>query len=270
MALPTPESPTHAPPVITLERFKKILSDHHSPALAEADAIWKTLIDEEVDPSFALGQFHAESLYGTAGHATVTKSWGNMLWSEPLTKNAAGQYSPGNGYTYAKYNNWTDSVKDYVFELTFYEVTWELETIYEATAKWIGEGNTPGSPDHLRYLNIVINDMISYEYLDGDFYEAGDKMVYTGGNFDRVTGKLNTKYPVTSGLQLYRGTNGDLLKTYSGASSKVGDASTYAWYLGEVQGSPDWGAICIGTTVADPKGTWVYIKNIDTNKIVTV
>lgn len=262
--LPNPQSPTHDAPRITKARFTQLLKSKDSPMVPEASAVYDVLISEGVEPAFALAQFRVESQYGTAGHAKVTGSIGNMLYDSNLTILASGQYAPGNGYTYAKYNNYVDAAKDYCRYLHWYRDRYGLDTIYEATARWLGK--TPGSSGHTSYVNIIIADMVEYQYPNGAFYEAGDKMIYTAGNFDRTTGRLRTKYPVVNGVtKLYRGTNGDFLKTFSATGDK-GDVS-YAWYMGDVQGSPKWGAVLIGTSLADPKGTWVFIQNIDTSKI---
>ena len=96
--------------------------------------------------------------------------------------------------------------------------------------------------------------MIRYEYPQGG-YESGDEMIYAGPSLDRITGRLSLKYPVSYGLQLYRGARDDMpLKKYSGAGGR-------AWWLGYVNGGKTWGAIFIGTTSADPDATLVYIKN---------
>lgn len=260
MALPSPQSPTLAAPRITLARFKQLLRAKDSPAVAESDAVFAILVDQGVDVAFALAQFRVESQYGTAGHAKVTNSIGNMLYDANLTKLASGKYSPGNGYTYAVYNNYVDAITDYCRYLHWYKNEYNLISIYQATARWLGK--TPGSAGHVSYVNIIISDMIEYEYPTGG-YEAGDKMIYFGEAFDRVTGKIVQKYPVTYGLELYRGTNGDLLKKYTGTAGM-------AWWLGLVNGSNTWGSIVIGTSSADADATIVYIKNPDLTKVVRV
>jgi hypothetical protein len=262
------DSPTLAPPRIEYGRFLQLLQSKNSPAVPEAIDIWNIFIGQGVDPSFALAQYRVESQYGTAGHAVVTGSWGNMLYDSNLTKLAVSRYSPGNGYTYAVYDSYRNAAIDYARYLHWYKDKYNLYTIYEATARWIGK--VPGSSGHISYINIVINDMYEYEFQDGKFYEVGDKMIYGGAPFDRATGRIVQKYPVINGMPLYRGTDGSILKNYSGPSSKIGDLKSYAWYLGLVQGSTDWGMICIGTSVADADATWCYIQNIDTNKIVNV
>src|SRR5688572_28284044 len=180
MALPTPNSPTLDTPRISRARFKQLLASKNSPALPESDAVYDILIREEVEPAFALAQFRVESQYGTSGHAKTTHSWGNMLWDRNLTILAAGPWipDPPNGYTYAKYNHWVDAITDYCRYIHWYQDEYGLGDIYGATARWLGK--TPGTSGHVSYVNIIINDMIEYQYTDGVFYEAGDKMIYGG------------------------------------------------------------------------------------------
>jgi len=255
-------SPTLAAPRISYARFLGLLNSKNSPAVAESKSIWDYFVAQSVDPSFALAQYRVESQYGTAGYAKITKSWGNMLYDSTLTLLASGQYAPGNGFTYAKYSNHLDAAKDYARYLHNYAEVRGKETIYEATAEWIGK--TPGSPGHINYVDTVISDMYEYEISDGEFYEVGDKMIYAGTPFDRATGKIMQKYPVVKdSTVLYRGTDGTVLKTYKGTSGN-------AWFFGLVQGSTDWGLICIGTLDADPDATLCYIKNVDLKKVVNV
>lgn len=259
--IPTQDSLTLAPPRITKARFKQLLQTKNSPAVPESDAVYDILVAQGVDVSFALAQFRVESQYGTAGYAKITGSWGNMLHDDHLTTHEDGTYTPSNGYTYATYANYVDAITDYCTYIHWYKDQYNLDTIYEATARWIGK--VPGSSGHISYVTIIVNDMIEYEYPQGG-YESEDEMIYFGAAFDRAVGRIVQKYPVTSGLTLYRGTNDSfVLKKYSGKDG-------LAWWLGFVNGGTAWGAIVIGTSSADPDATIVYIKNPDPNKIVTI
>jgi hypothetical protein len=182
-----------------------------------------------------------------------------MLYDENLTILASGRYSPGNGYTYATYSNYKYAIIDYCRYLDWYLDEYKLGTIYGATARWIGK--KPGDPGHTSYVNIIINDMIAYENPEGTFYESGDRMIYTNGGLkgDRIT----RRYLLSTGTILYRGTNGDILKKYSGVTSK-------ALWLGLVNGAKDWGMLMVKTSSADETGTLVYIKSPDLSKISTV
>jgi hypothetical protein len=271
MALPTPQSPTHAPPRITVDKFIERLKSKNSPAVLHAYNIWSILVANGVDPSFALAQYRVESQYGTSGHATVTDSWGNMLYDSNLTLLSGPSYKPGNGYTYATYNpnRFEDAVEDYCRYLAWYRDRYGLEDIYGATARWTGK--VPGTPGHLSYCNTIVNDMVVYEFPPGTFYNSGDGMIYAGASVgrdstDHITGQLKRRYPIKYGDKIYRGPSLDLfLKTWANNSPNQA-----AWYLGEVNGSFKWGALLVGTSVADPDGTVVYIPNIDKTKIITV
>lgn len=260
---PTPQSPTLALPRITAAKFKSLLKSKNSPAVPESDAVYNILLAQSVDPSFALAQFRVESQYGTAGFAKETGSWGNMLWDSNLTVLASGKVTKivgGKPYTYATYANYRNAIIDYCGYIHWYIGEYGLTTIYGATARWIGKD--PGSTGHQSYVTTIINDMIEYEYPQGG-YESGDKMIYFGPSLDRNTGQMTLKYPVTVGLQLYRGADVSFpLKKYSGTPGK-------AWWLGFVNGGKEWGAIVIGTTLADADATVVYIKNPDPSKIVS-
>lgn len=255
--IPTPQSPTLAAPRITYSKFLSLLKSKGSPAVYEAEDAWQVFIAEGVDPSFALAQFRVESQYGTSGYAKTTGSWGNMLWDDNLTILAIDKYRPGNGYTYAVYDTYYDACTDYARYLHWYKDEYGFHDIYRATARWIGR--QPGSSGHESYVTIIIDDMIKYEYPEGG-YESGDKMIYAGPTLDRKTGQLGLKYPITTGMNLYRGTDGALLKKYSGTPGN-------AWWIGFVNGGKEWGAVVIGTSSADVDATIVYIKNPDPAKI---
>lgn len=260
MSIPSPQSPTHAPPRITVEKFISLLKSKNSPAVPEANAVWGVLLDKGVDPSFALAQYRVESQYGTEGHAKVTGSWGNMLFDKNLTILASGKYAPGNGYTYATYDNFVDAITDYCRYLAWYRDEYNFWDIYRATARWIGKA--PGSPGHTSYVTIVVNDMIEYEFEEDEFYEVGDKMIAAQGYIDKVSEKIAKRIFVPTGTILYRGTNGDVLKKLSPATGLPG---LDLLFFGLAQGSPEWGLVLVGSTTAGDR--LVYIKNPDLTKL---
>lgn len=263
--IPTRDSPTLAPPRISLARFKQLLIGKNSPAVPEASLIYGYLVQYTVDPSFALAHFRVESQYGTSGFATETNSWGNMLYDPYLTINNVGTItkstSDGYRYTYATYANYAAAIIDYVRYIHHYIDIYDLSTIYGATGRWLGINRT-GTAGHINYVTAIINDMIEYEYPTGG-YNTGDKMIYAGPAFDRKTGRIVQKYPVTVGMELYRSTSGDFLKKFSGTPGN-------AWWLGFPNNDPTWGALFIGTTLADPDATLVYIKNPVRSKIINI
>lgn len=263
MSLPTPQSPTHAAPRLTLARFTALLKSKNSPATAEAAAIWAVLLEEGIDPSFALAQFRVESQYGTSGWAKETGSLGNMLYDSNLTILSGPPKtfytSSGHKYTFATYTNYADAARDYARYIHWYRDRHGLETIYEATGRWLGLSRT-GDAGHLSYVNIIISDMISYEITDGEFYEAGDKMIQ-GKYIDKGNGRIAKRIFVKTGTDLYRGTNGDWLKKLAPATGIPG---LNLLFLGLAQGSKDWGAVVVGIpSIDDGAGTVVYIKQPD-------
>ena len=145
-----------AGPTLTETSFVDRLRAVGSPALAEGRAIYRTLVSGGVNPAFALGTFHAESHSGTRGYATYTKNWGNILFYEWEREYGATPYAPGNGYTYAKYKTWLDSIRAYVALLNRYQRS-GYTTVSSASARWLG--TVEGSDRHLRYLTNITNVM---------------------------------------------------------------------------------------------------------------
>lgn len=260
---PTPQSPTHSPPRITFTRFESLLKSKNSPAVPEAADIWEVLIINGVDPSFALAHFRVESQYGTSGFAKETGSWGNMLYDPNLTTHSGPpqrEVVDGHVYIYATYDNYVDAVTDYCRYLEWYEDRYGLDTIYEATGRWLGTNRT-GDSGHINYVNTIINDMIAYEFREGEFYETGDKMIHSDGYFDPSTGKMTKRIFVKTGTTLYRGTNEDVFKSLSPATGLAGLDLRFG---GLVNGSKSWGLVYV---VSSGVGRWVYIKNPDLTKI---
>lgn len=247
-----------------MARFVELLDSKNSPASGEATQVWGVLVDEGVDPSFALAQFRVESQYGTSGWAKETGSWGNMLYSPGLTilsgPPESFYTSSNHKYTFATYTSYVDAVKDYCRYIHWYRDQYALETIYEATGRWLGLNRT-GDTGHINYVNTIINDMVLYEHEEGDFYEVGDKVIYIDNYVDRSTGRFLKRLEVKAGTVLYRGTNGDILKKLS---PPTGVTSLKLLCAGPVQGSNEWAAVLLGT--ADG-GRLAYVQNPDWTKL---
>lgn len=178
--------------------------------------------------------------------------------------------SPGNGYTYASYDDWTTGAEDYAAYVKRYATTADeryggvTNTIDECTARWVGD--PLDSDDHRRYVSVLlgaIND--DYEFVPGAFVEVGDEMIYAG----KAQATSAMRYPVKSNTALFRGTDGALLKYASFANEGTGICR----FFGPV-GQPwddahwAWGLVMVGTSAADPAGTLCYIKDPD-KKLVT-
>jgi hypothetical protein len=257
----TPVRPTDLtlrPPRIALEWFADILDDHGSPARGEAAPIWDLLIAGGVDPSFALGQFHVESLMGKSGYAAITRSWGNMYYDGQWTS-TAGKYRPGNGATYAAYPTWRAGVVDYVAYLQRYATTVDVryggvtDTIDKATARWVGD--PLDSPEHERYVRVLLSQ-INDEYEAGlGFVEVGDAVISV--DLSNIT--TSKRYFVPNGTELCRGTDGDVIKLASFAGT-----GGLCRFLGPVGAKWTdtvwpWGAVIVG--IKDVGLRVVYIAN---------
>ena len=141
-----------AGPTLTEDSFVDRLRAVSSPALSEGRYIYRAMVAGGVNVAFALGTFHAESHSGTRGYATVTKNWGNILYYAWTADFGATPYSPGNGYTYAKFPTWLASVRAYVDLLQRYDRS-GYTTVSSASAHWLG--TIEGSDRHLTYLNNI-------------------------------------------------------------------------------------------------------------------
>lgn len=141
-----------AGPTLTEDSFVDRLRAVSSPALSEGRSIYRAMVSGGVNVAFALGTFHAESASGTRGYATYTKNWGNILYYAWTANFGATPYSPGNGYTYAKFPTWLDSVHAYVDLLQRYDRS-GYTTVSSASAHWLG--TIEGSTRHLTYLNNI-------------------------------------------------------------------------------------------------------------------
>ena len=141
-----------AGPTLTEDSFVDRLRAVSSPALSEARSIYRTLVAGGINVAFSLGTFHAESHSGTRGYATYTKNWGNILYYAWTADFGATPYSPGNGYTYAKFPSWLASVRAYVDLLQRYDRS-GYTTVSSASAHWLG--TIEGSDRHLTYLNNI-------------------------------------------------------------------------------------------------------------------
>lgn len=156
-------SPVFAPSRITAAAFGAFLRRKGSPALIEASAINAALVAAGVDPAVALGQFGAESTFGRAGHARVTRNWGNIAMATPGTgqkiptaiaraafrraviaghwsrRFGAKPYSPGNGYTYASFPTWRQGALAYGHLLAkIYRPRGWAPSIQAMCRKWLG------------------------------------------------------------------------------------------------------------------------------------
>lgn len=110
------------PPTITIHVFRWVLLVNNSPALNDADEIYREGIKAGIDPAILLAVFAYESNYGTRGMATETLSIGNIR-ATPGYKNHRG---------YRAYSSWLEGAKDwYKLIKNLYIKEWGLTTVEE-------------------------------------------------------------------------------------------------------------------------------------------
>ena len=258
--------PVHSGPRISELTFARALGEgpKTSPATSESGAIYKTFLAHGIDPSFALGMFWVESLFGTAGWNIWSdpqlKSWGNVLWVNCQVKDVpgVGKYEASNNFDYAYYPSWEVGAEDFCRLLDDYRRQGtdsrygDVSKVYGATAKW--PANPPGSADHTKYLNIVLGRMNQY-----DLYkpQEGEMAVTANG----LTPTSNKKYYVEGGDRWYVMPGG----TQSYAFRK----SAMLPYFGKVLGS-NWVQVLVHTgrfsSTTDP--TLVYLPNFKADRVV--
>lgn len=253
-------APTHAAPRITELTFANGLTE--GPRVfnefSEIGAIWRTLTDAGVDPSFALGHFWVESGFGTLGWNIWSdpplRSWGNILYvnSQVRDRPGVGEYKASNGYEYTYYPDWTTSVVDYCLNLDRYRDRspdpryGDTSTIYGACAKWAA--NEPGSVDHLKYIDIVLGRVARYD--ERPDWEG--EMAVIGAS----SPTSNQRYLIKDGERWY-------IKP-GGTQSYEVRADVKAMYFGQVAGT-SWGMVRINTARFSSDGksrpTLVYVPN---------
>lgn len=263
--------PTHAAPRITELTLANALTETKARVFQgaeEHETIWTTLLQYGVDPSFALGQFWTESLYGTAGwniwSEPPMRSWGNVLYVNSHLHDRSGvtAYKASNGFTYTAYPDWTTGVEDYCMLLADYAKNHDdrrygdTALVYGASAKWMAK--VPGSEEHLRYLDVVLGRMNRY---DARTPFEGDMAIYGTG----ITYTTNKRYAVKTGDRWYLKPGGAVSYTFKA------DGSGY--FLGQVNGT-SWLAIRVMTArlSSDGKARAVigYLANFDPKRVTAV
>jgi hypothetical protein len=119
--------PIKGVPTISAGRFTDELTRRASPALGEADSLYRTCLQFGVNPAVALGFFARESTFGTDPNHLVlrTRNWGNLAQA----KNPARSTGQTVRYDYVVngeprhhdfpvYKTWTDGIADFCDSLT--------------------------------------------------------------------------------------------------------------------------------------------------------
>ncbi len=150
-------SPVFAKSRVTPPAFRAALWRWKSPAVIEASAIHDVLTSAGIDPAVFLGQFAAESSYGTTGYAKTTHSPGNVVISRPAiphwTRAFGGRpWKAPNGRTYALFSTWRDGTRAYAALMGTYKLRGWSKTIATMASRWLGMADATRSG---YVLNIV-------------------------------------------------------------------------------------------------------------------
>ncbi len=147
-------SPVFGPPTITLAEWTAALAS--SPVAPNAAALYALVVAAGMDPAVALGQFAAESSYGTKGYAVTTHNWGNNLWASWTAQFGGTPYAPGNGYTYVQYPDWTHGMQAYLYLMGQYR-TWGWATNLTTMVGYWLSGSPTVTPRVTQYVNNIIS-----------------------------------------------------------------------------------------------------------------
>lgn len=152
-----PTSPVFARNHVTPSAFRSVLIRRNSPAIIEANAIYEVLVGAGIDPAVFLGQFAAESSYGTSGYARTTRSPGNIVISRPLlphwTRAFGGRpWKAPNGRTYAAFLNWRNGTRAYVALMQSYRLRGWARTIATMASRWLGMADAT----HSGYVHNIV------------------------------------------------------------------------------------------------------------------
>lgn len=137
------------PPRISAALFQRVLERAHSPAAAEATALYQTCTDVGIDPAVALAFYKHESTYGTAG-INVTyalHNWGSVRSPYDPALAVGIVQTPDNG-RFAKYATWNIALTDWCARIKHrYIEQWGLTTVDEVVPKYApaADNNVPAA-----------------------------------------------------------------------------------------------------------------------------
>jgi hypothetical protein len=146
-------------PRISAAKFEEVLKTAKSPAATEAGEIYRVIVENGVDPAFALALFKHESQYATDPKSMVvlhgTKNLGNTRSSRVGVKTIA----PTERGNFVSYGTWVQGADDATYRLIDPEFEYAragATTIGEIIPIWApgSDGNDPTG-----YINTVISLM---------------------------------------------------------------------------------------------------------------
>lgn len=140
--------------------FRSVLVQRRSPAVVESAAIHNVLTGAGIDPAVFLGQFAAESSYGTAGYARLTHSPGNIVIGRPAfphwTRAFGGRpWKAPNGRTYALFLNWRNGTRAYAALMRGYKLRGWAKSIATMASRWLGMADVAMASRSAYVRNIV-------------------------------------------------------------------------------------------------------------------
>ncbi len=145
-------------PRITADGFARLLRERRSPAAGEAEASWRAVADQGVDPLFALAVFHQESQFGIDGICAQhgTRSPGNTRSSRTgvgtVIETALGPF--------VRYPSWVEGWRDLARRLVDPNYVYHKEkrrTIRRIIECWAPKGDFGNIPEI--YIARVVGNM---------------------------------------------------------------------------------------------------------------
>lgn len=136
-------------PRISRQKFAAILATARSPAASDADACWRAVAQEGVDPLFALAIFHHESRLGTVGIVAQYDLRNPGATRTSRTGEGEAVVIPGRGQFW-RYPTWEAGFRDLARRLVDPNFVYRrqgAETVEMIIPLWApaSDGNTPAS-----------------------------------------------------------------------------------------------------------------------------